>query len=210
MRFAELDAVTVDGFGTLLRLVRPLEALRDVLLEHGLERDATQIEAAFAEEAAHYRPHSHLGRDPQSLKALRRDCAGVFLDAIGARVDPSDFAEPFVRALRFEAIPGAVETVERLRERGLRTAVVANWDVALHEHLRELGLTRLFDAVVTSAEAGAPKPDPRIFELALARLGVPPTRALHVGDEPFDEEGARAAGMRFAPAPLTTAFAGWT
>ena len=115
-----------------------------------------------------------------------------------------------MRALRFEPIPGAVETVERLRRLGLRTALVANWDVALHEHLRALGLTPLFDAVVTSAEAGVPKPDPRIFELALSRLGVPPARALHVGDEPFDEEGARAAGMRFAAAPLETAFAGWT
>jgi FMN phosphatase YigB (HAD superfamily) len=38
--------------------------------------------------------------------------------------------------------------------------------------------------------------------LALERLGVPPGRALHVGDEPADEEAARAAGMRFAWAPL--------
>jgi putative hydrolase of the HAD superfamily len=210
MRFADLDAVTVDGFGTLLRLVSPLEALRDALLEHGLEHDAVQIENAFAAEASHYRPRSHLGRDPRSLEQLRRECAAVFLDTLGAELDPAEFADPFVRALRFEAIPGAAETVDGLRRRGLRTAVVANWDVALHEHLRALGLTQLFDAVVTSAEAGAPKPDPRIFELALARLQASPGRAVHVGDEQSDEEGARAAGMRFAPAPLSTAFSGWT
>ena len=35
-------------------------------------------------------------------------------------------------------------------------------------------------------------------------------RALHVGDEDEDEQGAAAAGVRFAPAPLATAFAGWS
>jgi putative hydrolase of the HAD superfamily len=68
----------------------------------------------------------------------------------------------------------------------------------------------LFSAIVTTAEAGAPKPEPGVFRLALERLRVEPARALHVGDEPGDESGARAAGMRFAPAPLTSAFEGWS
>jgi HAD superfamily hydrolase (TIGR01549 family) len=68
----------------------------------------------------------------------------------------------------------------------------------------------LFSAVVTSAEAGAAKPDPAVLQLALERLRVEPARALHVGDEDEDEQGAAAAGVRFAPAPLATAFAGWS
>jgi putative hydrolase of the HAD superfamily len=59
--------------------------------------------------------------------------------------------------------------------------------------------------VVTSAEAGAPKPDPAVFLCALERLGIRPERALHVGDSEPDQAGARAAGMRFAPAPLAAA-----
>ena len=50
-----------------------------------------------------------------------------------------------------------------------------------------------------------PKPEPRAFLLALERLGVAAERALHVGDEETDERGAHAAGMHFAPAPLSTA-----
>ena len=69
----------------------------------------------------------------------------------------------------------------------------------------DLELEGLFDAVVTSAEAGAAKPDPAVFLLALARLGVPPAHAAHVGDSEADEEGARAAGLRFVPAPLADA-----
>ena len=85
---------------------------------------------------------------------------------------------------------------------------MSNWDVGLAEQLERIGADHFFSTVVTSAEAGAAKPDPAAFRLALQRLGVEPARALHVGDEAEDEEGAAAAGMRFAPAPLETAFAG--
>jgi HAD superfamily hydrolase (TIGR01509 family) len=88
--------------------------------------------------------------------------------------------------------------------------VVSNWDIGLADRLEQLGIAALFSAIVTTAEAGAPKPQPAVFRLALERLGVEPGRALHVGDEPEDEQGARAAGMRFAHAPLSTAFSGWS
>jgi putative hydrolase of the HAD superfamily len=209
MRFDELDAVTIDGFGTLLQLVDPVPPLVAALARHGVAAAPELVAAAFRAEGAYYRPRSHEGRDAESLSRLRRECAGVFLDALGAELDAVEFAPDFVDALRFELVPGAAETAGRLRERGLRLAVVANWDVSLHERLDELGVRYLFGAVVTSAEAGAPKPDPAIFLLALERLGAEPARAVHVGDEPLDEQGAAAAGMGFLPAPLATAFEGW-
>ncbi len=209
MRFTELDAVTVDGYGTLLHLVDPLPALRRALAEHGIEQPEDAVATAFKAEVAHYRPLSHTGRDAASLAALRLDCAGVFLAALGDPLEPAAFVDDFIGALAFMPIPGAGETVARLKARGLRLAVVANWDCALPEHLEQAGLHGLFDTVVTSARAGVAKPDPAIFRLALDELGVEPDRALHVGDEPLDEEGARAAGLRFLPAPLATAFDAW-
>ena len=205
MPLADLDAVTVDGYGTLLELPDPVGALLEALAAAGVTRSREEVEAAFAAEARFYRRRSHLGRDPESLAALRLQCVGVFLAELAADLDPQAFAEAFVGSLVFAPVPGAVETLERLAAR-TRLAVVANWDSSLHEHLDRLGLDRYFDAVVTSAEAGAAKPDPAIFLTALRRLDVEPDRALHVGDEPIDEEGARAAGMRFLPAPLAAAF----
>jgi HAD superfamily hydrolase (TIGR01509 family) len=108
-----------------------------------------------------------------------------------------------------EPIEGAFETVRSLRSRGLEVAVVSNWDIGLAEQLERLGAGSLFATIVTTAEAGAPKPEPAVFRLALERLGVDAARALHVGDEKGDEEGALAAGMHFAVAPLANAFAGW-
>jgi putative hydrolase of the HAD superfamily len=199
---ADLDAVTIDAYGTLVTVRDPIPGLRRALRARGVERTPEQVAAAFAAEARYYRDRSHEGADEASLALLRRDCAAVFLDAVEADVDPKEFARPYVEALEFEPMPGAVDAVSELERLGLRLAVVSNWDVALTGYLEQLGLAPRFDAVVTSAEAGAPKPDPRIFRLALERLGVRPERALHVGDSEADEEGARAAGMAFAPAPL--------
>jgi putative hydrolase of the HAD superfamily len=210
MRFAELDAVTIDGYGTLLHLTDPIPALSEALAGHGVERSEQDVRRAFRAEVGYYRPRAHEGRDPASLAALRHDCVEVFLDALGDPLASAEFIRDFIAALVFEPVPGAEEVVAELRARGLRLGVVANWDCALPEQLARVGLLDPFDTVVTSARAGVAKPAPAIFELALRELGVRPERALHVGDEPIDEEGARAAGLAFAPAPLATAFEGWS
>ena len=203
MRPADLDAVTIDAYGTLVGLADPVPALTDGLRALGVDCDAAGVKRAFATEVAYYRERSHEGRDDATLYALRRDCVAVILDDLGSDVDPATFVDGFVSALRFELLPGAREAVERIRRLGLDLAVVSNWDIALREHLHGLGLDGL--TVVTSAEAGAPKPDPAVFLRALELLGVRPERALHVGDSEADEQGARAAGMHFAPAPLDQA-----
>ncbi len=200
MRPADLDAVTIDAYGTLVGLVDPVPALTEGLRALDVDCGADAVKRAFAKEVAYYRERSHEGRDEATLYALRRACVAVILDDLGSDLDPGAFVDGFVVAMRFELLPGARVAVERLGRLGLEVAVVSNWDVALGEHLRGLGLEGV--VVVTSAEAGAPKPDPAVFLRALERLGVHPERALHVGDSDADEEGARAAGMHFAPAPL--------
>jgi HAD superfamily hydrolase (TIGR01509 family) len=210
MRFAELDAVTVDGMGTLLTVVDPVPSLDRALRERGIEREVAALRRAFAAEVAYYRPRAATGRDPESLAALRLECARVFLQAAEAEVEADSFVDAFMRSIVLEPLPGALETLVGLRARGLELAVVSNWDVGLAEQLERIGAASLFTAIVTTAEAGAGKSEPAVFLLALERLGVEPARALHVGDEPEDEQGALAAGMRFAPAPLATAFEGWS
>jgi putative hydrolase of the HAD superfamily len=202
-----VEAVTVDAYGTLVTLRDPVPALRSALAEHGVERDQDAVERAFRAEVEHYVKRSHEGRDEATLALLRRDCAAVFLAAADADLDPGAFAPAFVGALSFLPVDGAVDACRTLAEAGMKLAVVSNWDVGLHDHLRALGVDSLVDAVVTSAEARAPKPSPAIFELALRRLGTPADRAVHVGDGAADAEGARAAGVRFEPAPLRDAAA---
>ena len=198
MRFADLDAVTVDGFGTLVELEDPVKPLAAALQVRGVQRSPRDVADAFAQEAAYYRPRSHLARDPAALERLRRECVTVFLDALEAPLGPDEFVDAFMEALVFRPADNAVEALRVLRDQKLRLAVVSNWDCSLPERLD------WFDTVVSSAEAGVPKPEPGPFLLALERLETAPGRTLHVGDEPADEQGARAVGMRFAPAPLSS------
>jgi HAD superfamily hydrolase (TIGR01509 family) len=81
--------------------------------------------------------------------------------------------------------------------------VVGNWDFSLHQRLAEHGLAGYFATVVHAAR----KPDPDGLRLALARLGVRPARAMHIGDEDADERAASAVGMHFARTPLADAVA---
>jgi putative hydrolase of the HAD superfamily len=201
LTWAALDAVTLDANGTLLGLVDPVPALDAALRTRGIERDPGRIRAAFEAEGRFYLPRSLEGRDAASLARLRDECAAVFLRELGAGGDA--FGGEYAAALWFAPLPGVREALARLRSLGLALAIVANWDCGLHDHLDRAGIA--VDTVVTSAEAGVAKPHPRIFHIALERLGVPPARALHVGDSPADEEGARAAGLAFLAAPLADA-----
>jgi HAD superfamily hydrolase (TIGR01549 family) len=197
----QVEAVTIDAFGTLLELHDPVPALRRALAERGVDREDADVRAGFAAEVAYYVPRAHEGRDPASLAKLRRACTCVFLAAVRAgELDPDTF--PFAACLEFGVLPGARDACDDLLQAGLSLAVVSNWDIGLAEVLDALGLAL---PVVTSAHAGAPKPDARIFELALQQINTSSDRAVHVGDSADDEEGARRAGLHFEPAPLADA-----
>jgi len=195
---AEIDAVTIDAFGTLVELRDPVASLAHLLPGH----EPAAIERAFRTEAAHYVVHSHRGRDAVGLSELYEECAGVFNAALRSTLTPEDYVGALDAA--YAVLPGVPDALARLGSLGLELAVVGNWDYRLAEHLERLDLAQFFSAVVSSADAGAAKPDPRPFLAALETIGVRPERALHVGDSPADEDGARAARLRFLPAPLAT------
>jgi putative hydrolase of the HAD superfamily len=89
-----------------------------------------------------------------------------------------------------------VAALDRARARGQRIIVVSNWDCSLGAVMQRVGLEPWLDGVVTSAEVGAEKPSPVIFERALALAGCAAEQALHVGDSlAEDVQGARAAGV---------------
>jgi FMN phosphatase YigB (HAD superfamily) len=204
---AALDAVTIDGYGTLLTIHDPIGHLDRELRARGIALPRSAIERGFDAEGEYYREAKVGARDEESLAALRAECARVLLETAGADLDPVEFASVLV--YEFETLPRVPEALARLAAHGLALAVVADWDYGLHEHLGTHRLGHYFAAVVTSAELGAAKPSPASFLAALDRLGVEPARALHVGDHPKDKEGAAAAGMHFAPAPLDEAVQRW-
>ncbi len=67
------------------------------------------------------------------------------------------------------------------------------------EKVKRLGLAGYFTEIISSEQAGVTKPDKRLFEYALNRLGVSADEAMMIGDNPSaDIRGARSVGMRTA------------
>jgi putative hydrolase of the HAD superfamily len=87
--------------------------------------------------------------------------------------------------------------LDRLRAgRRFKLGLLSNADRGFGERLRTRGVAELFDDVVVSGDVGVAKPDPAIFRLAAARLGVPPAACLMIDDQPQHLRGAEAIGMR--------------
>lgn len=103
------------------------------------------------------------------------------------------------RMARLDPIPGVERALLELRDEGVLLAVVSNSVFSAEVIAFELERTRLlsfFRFVLSSADAGVRKPDPRLFQLALDRLEVTPRSAWFVGDSlDKDVRGATAAGM---------------
>jgi HAD superfamily hydrolase (TIGR01509 family) len=191
-----------DALGTLVRLEPPWPLLAGTLSSrHGIEISEEQARNAMRAEMTYYLEHHGEGRDAESLVELRRRCAAVLARALpdeaAAVLSEEDLVEALLESLRFTPFPDAATTLGTLRLSGIRAAVVSNWDCSLGDVLAGVGLGGMLDAVVTSSAVGAPKPDPRIFEAALAALQCPPARAIFVGDSlEIDVAGGRAAGIR--------------
>lgn len=96
--------------------------------------------------------------------------------------------------------PDVLATLRDLREAGYRMGLVSNISLRpdlMRADLERMGLGQYLDATVFSSEVGVRKPDPRIFQEALERLGTDPAETAFVGDRLYDDvSGARAAGMR--------------
>lgn len=115
---------------------------------------------------------------------------------------------------RLRVFPGAAAFVQACREAGWATAVASSADrIKVEANLNQIGLpVATWGAVVTAEDVERRKPDPAIFLMAAARLGVAPRDCTVVEDAVNGIVAAKAAGMRcvavattFAPDRLAAA-----
>ena len=193
-----MRAVLLDSLGTLVELEPPVPRLRERLAALGFDVEEDAVARAFGAEVAYYVEHHVEGRDQSTLAELRNRCAAVLLDELGIPELPlPDAREALLASLSFRAFDDVAPALRELRERGLTLVVASNWDCSLREVLASAGLLDLVDDAISSAEAGAAKPDPAPFRAALQAAGCQPHEAVHVGDSAEnDVAGARAAGVR--------------
>jgi putative hydrolase of the HAD superfamily len=191
-------AVFLDALGTLVELQPPAPRLQRSLAAEGFEVSEERAAAGIGAEIAYYLAHHLEGSDRASLEALRDRCAAVMMETLALDgLDHAAARRAMMAALEFMPYPDVRPALNDLRDAGHRLLIVSNWDCSLPDWLGPPGLMKLVDGVVTSADVGAAKPDPRVFRRALALAGVGADGAVHVGDSlDNDLEGARAAGIR--------------
>ena len=194
----------LDAMGTLIGLRQTVgQGYAAVAAQHGLSLDASAIDRVFAEIYRQAPPLAFPGLSATALRQAELDWWGArirqLLERLGAAPPPPDlipalFAH-YGQASAWRVYADVPALLQRWHARGLKLAVVSNFDGRLPALLDQLGLATWLDAVVVSSAAGAAKPDPAPFQQALAALELTPAQAWHVGDSPEDAAGARAAGL---------------
>ena len=212
-------AVTFDIGGTLLYSdPSPAEIYATHLSRYGRAVHADDVGPVFAEAWSEMQRRSAPGEDRyNSLTGGERAWWGAFVREVLDRLDHDapwealldDLYAAFSEARVWRTFPGANKTLVELAGRGIRLAVVSNWDRRLPRILRDLDLVDHFEVVTVSAIAGVAKPSPEIFERTLDQLRVRADEALHVGDSPLEDyAGAQGAGLDAALIDRHGLFAG--
>lgn len=193
-------AVLFDFYGTLARAVTWGPRVEEVLAGRGLvlDPDARAQWDAEGGDGIDHLEHS-ASRDRYVAWERARLCrlvagCGAHPDDVEAVAEEIYAATKDFTLAAYDEVP---EVLTTLRDRGVTVAVCSNWDWDLDRALAQSGLDDLVDVAVTSAQAGARKPHPRIYHLTLERCGAGPSEALFVGDNWYpDVEGPLAVGLR--------------
>lgn len=154
---------------------------------------------ASAEE--HFRSGGTYSDSDEEFAAAFHNMGALVFGHFGVAGDHAELTSRFLEAFWNEnnwvVFPEVHEAIAEMRRRGLRVGVLSNAPSNLLEFLERLELSPHLDFAVVSALEGVKKPDRRIFEAALARAGVEPDEAVHVGDMYLEDIlGGGAAGIR--------------
>jgi HAD superfamily hydrolase (TIGR01509 family) len=200
----QIDAIVFDVDGTLYRQ-RTVRAtmlgrlLRECVLRPRAGVGTVRVLRAYRRAQEQLRendaPHASGARGAAAQLALAAERTGMPAPAVAATVARWMEQEPLPLIAR-AVLPGLESFLAQAANRGLRLGVLS--DYPAQSKLEALGIAGRFEVVVCAQdpEVGVFKPDPRGLLLALDRLGVPPERALYVGDRPeVDGVTARRAGV---------------
>lgn len=186
-----IKACVFDAYGTLFDFASATNRCRDALGDN--------IDKLSA-----------LWRDKQLQYTWLLAAQGRHLDFERVTGDALDFAmetlkieQPGLRArlmdlyMTLDAYPEVPEALGRIKKAGLRTAILSNGSPKmLGSAVARAGLNNLIDIVISVEEVGVFKPDPRVYQLALVRLGLAADAISFQSSNGWDAYAASAFGMR--------------
>jgi len=207
-----LRAVLFDAVGTLFEVREAVgETYARAAATHGVVLPAWRIDDAFRRVLGRAEPMVFPDVPEAEIPARekrwwRATVRATFLAADStslARFDDFDALfetlwQHYASADAWQLRPGARDAVSRIARSGFGTGVVSNFDHRLDDVLEGLGIAREFSVVSIPSRTRLAKPDPGVFQFALAQLGARADEAAYVGHDPaIDARAARAAGLHY-------------
>jgi putative hydrolase of the HAD superfamily len=200
----EIQVVFFDVGGTLVEVNGSVgEVYSRFARRYGIDRDPIAMTDAFSRSFREQPPLAFPRGTPEDeLHGLERDWwRGLVLKVVPVFPAFDEFFSEVYQFFRgreaWRLFDDVIPTLSELKNRGLRLAIISNYDSRIDDLLREFEIVGFFDGVHVSSRIGAAKPDRDIFLSALRYHRVEPGKAIHVGDSlREDVEGASAVGIR--------------
>lgn len=188
-----IKACVFDAYGTLFDVHAPTAAIADEL-------------------GGKAKPLSETWRSKQLQYTWLRSLMGDYTDFWKITGDGLDYAmaeqgvdDPGIRErlmslyMKLQAYPDAVDTLDKLKQSGFATAILSNGSPEmLQSAVENSGLAPHFDEVLSVHEVGIYKPSPKVYQLAVDRMGVAPDEICFVSANAWDCAGSAAFGFQVA------------
>jgi len=188
---AGVQACVFDAYGTLFDFASAARGCRDVLGE-AIDR----LTALWRDKQLQY---TWL----RAVQGRHADFWQVTFDALDFTLETLALEKPGLRDrlmnlyLTLEPFPEVPDVLERLKRSGLRTAILSNGSPQMLDAVvRASGLGAHIDAVLSVEAVGVYKPHPKVYQLAVDRLGIPAAGIAFQSSNAWDAYAASAFGMR--------------
>ena len=197
-----------DAMGTLFELQSSVgEIYQQHALKYGIEADAQLLNQTFSKSFKSAPPLAFIADELEVIKQQefawwRNVVATTFLQ-LGLLEKFSDFTDFFAEIYVYFStkdpwyiFPDTINSLNKWRELKVQLGIISNFDSRLISVLHLLNLEQFFTSITISSVAGAAKPDPKIFKIALDKHKIKAHQAWHIGDSLIEDyQGAKNAGI---------------
>jgi len=193
VKFSGIEACVFDAYGTLFDVHSAVGRH-----ETRIGEQADAVSNLWRTKQLQYTWLRSLMRRHVDFWQLTGDALDFALEAHG--IDDAALKDDLMSAyMELDAYPEVGDTLMRLKQAGLKTAILSNGSPAMLESaVRNAGISELLDANLSVEEVGIYKPDPRVYQLAVDRLGVAAEQISFQSSNAWDAVGAATFGFHVA------------
>jgi 2-haloacid dehalogenase len=190
-RLEGVSACVFDAYGTLFDFASAAKRCRDLLGDN-----TDKLTALWRDKQLQYTWLRALQSRHADFWQVTADALDFALETLA--IDRSGTRERLMNLyLTLEVFPEVAGVLRQLKQAGLRTAILSNGSPKMLDAVvRAAGLEELLDTVLSVEEVGVYKPHPKVYQLAVDRLGIPARAIAFQSSNAWDAYAAAAFGMQ--------------